>query len=277
VSDVSLFDAHLHADGLSDGDLRSVAYFGVQGALLPAHDPSGTSPREILAHFDDLIHRQVHRLWKFGVRAFVALGVHPARLPWHGLDSVLADLPKRLSGGVVVAIGEIGLANGDAREELALVRQLDLARELQLPALVHTPERNKESLTKRALAIIRDSGIAPERVLVDHVNSRTLRLIRECGYTAGLTVHPDQLTAEAAAQLVLRYGAEGLVVSSNAGDGAGDVLSLARAASVFVEAGVPADVARRVLSQNALAFYRIDRAALTVPPARLTSAHRGSR
>ncbi len=278
VVDLPLFDAHLHADGLSDGDLRSLAYFGVHAALLPAHDPAGaTTPKEILGHFDDLIHVQAQRLWRAGVRAFVTLGVHPTRIPWHGLDEVLAELPRRLAGGIVVGIGEIGLHDGGMREELALARQLQLASELQLPVLTHTPERDKEALTKRLLAIVRESGMPADRVLIDHANAKTLRLVRECGHVVGLNVHPDRLSAEAAANLVRRFGAEGVIVSSDAGDGAGDILSLARAASVFLETGIPDGVVRRVLSQNALTFYRIDRSALAVPPPKMPMAAGGRR
>lgn len=271
-----LFDAHLHADGLSDQDVRSLAYFGVRAALLPAHDPAGAvRPAEILAHFDDLRTVQVQRLWSLGVRAFVALGVHPARVPWHGLDEVLAELPRHLEGGAVVALGEIGLEHATALEEGALARQLGLAQELSLPVLLHTPERDKKAVTQRLLALVRESGLAPDRVLVDHASTETVRLVRECGHFAGLTVHPGRMSAENAALLLRRYGCEGLILSSDAGDGAGDILSLPRAASVLAEAGLSELILRRVLAQNALAFYRIDRSALAASPPKVRAGRAG--
>ena len=39
------FDAHLHADGVSDVDLRSMAFFGLEGALVPAGDALIAPPR----------------------------------------------------------------------------------------------------------------------------------------------------------------------------------------------------------------------------------------
>ena len=40
----SLFDAHLHPEALSDQDLESMRFFGVERALVVAHDEaSGTA------------------------------------------------------------------------------------------------------------------------------------------------------------------------------------------------------------------------------------------
>lgn len=256
------FDLKLHADGLTDQDLRSMECFGVRGALLPAHDGAGADAKGLLAHFDRLVRVESVRLSRLGIRAPVALGVHPSVIPWHGLDEVLAAIPRLAGSGRVAAIGEIGLDLGGAREEQALERQLELARTLRLPAIVHTPERGKERVTRRVLALIRDSGISPSSVLLDHADRSTLKAIRECGMWAGLTVNPSHLSAESAVGLVGEFGSEGLLISSGAGDGACDILSLARTASKLSEAKLSRPIARRVLCENALAFLGLPRDAL---------------
>lgn len=252
-----LFDAHLHPETLSDQDLESMRFFGVERALVVAHHfPEPTAPA-LLEHFEHLLHVQLPRLERLGIRAWAALGIHPRCVPRRGLPEVLERLPDYLRGGRVVALGEIGLHAGGAREEEAVLAQLELARRLRLRVLAHTPTREKERHTRRLLQLLREGGVRPERVLVDHASARTVRPILGCGHWAGLTLHPEALRAERAAALVARLGSERLVLNSDAGDGAGDILALARGARLLERAKLSAAVVRRVTQDNALAFFRV--------------------
>ena len=141
-------------------------------------------------------------------------------------------------------------------EEEAFLEQLALARSLGLRVLVHTPGQDKERHTRRILSLLRDSGVTPGRVLVDHASSKTVRPILGCGHWAGLTLHPEQLRAERAVALVRRLGSERLVLNSDAGDGAGDILGLARLANLLAKARLSPPIVRRVASENAERFYR---------------------
>lgn len=252
-------DLHLHADGISNQDLRSMAVFGLRAALVPARDAVCDSVKDYLAHFEGLIHLQAKRLATAGVRPYAALGVHPARIPWHGLEEILAAIPRLAFAGRLVAIGQIGLEKGGPREEQVLERQLELARELGLPVIATTPERDKARLTRRLLAILRASGLAPESALVSHANAQTLRTIRECGFRAGLSVNPMRLAADEVASLVRAFGSEGIVLSSDCGDGVQDILALPHAASVMAGQGLSQVILRRVLAENAVAFLRLSR------------------
>jgi predicted metal-dependent TIM-barrel fold hydrolase len=71
-----------------------------------------------------------------------------------------------------------------------------------------------------------------------------------------------KLRAAAAVSLVKSFGSEGIVVSSGAGDGAHDILALPHTASVLEKQGLSAAIIRRVLCENALAFFKIDRKSL---------------
>jgi uncharacterized protein len=254
-----LFDAHLHPEALCDQDLESMAFFGVTRALVVAHHVSVESKaRSLLTHFDELLSVQLPRLERAGIRAWAALGVHPQALPPRGLPEVLQALPGYFTGGKVVALGEVGFHLGGEAEEEALTEQLLLARRLKLQVLVHTPHKSKERQTRRLLTLLRASGVPPGRVLVDHASGRTLRLILECGHWAGLTVHPEELSGERAVALVREFGTERLVLNSDSGDGAGDILGLARAARLLQKAKLSAQVVARVTRTNAARFYRVD-------------------
>lgn len=256
------FDAHLHADGLSNQDLESMALFGLKAALVPARDAVCDSVKDYVAHFEGLLHLQARRLERSGIRPYAALGVHPARIPWHGLEEILAVIPRLADKGRLVAVGEIGLDKGGPREEQVFERQLQLALELRLPVVATTPVRDKARLTRRVLAILRASGVEPEAALVTNADAQTLKTIRECGYRAGLTVNPMHLAAAEAAALVRSFGSEALLISSGSGDGANDILALPHTASVLEEQGLSPVILRRVLGENAVAFLRLSKETL---------------
>jgi len=254
---LALFDAHLDPTGLSDQDLASLRFFGVERALAflgPLPEPT---PKRLRQGLDRLLQRELPRLERAGINGYAGLGVHPSNLPRRGLREVLAALPDLFHGGKCVAIGAVGLLHGGEDEEEAFGEQLELARRLKLPVVVSTPESNKERHTRRLLTLLRASGIAPGRVLLDHADARTVRPILACGHFAGLSIHPDSLTAEKAVALVRRCGPTRLLLDSSVGPGAGELLGLPRAAHLLAKAGLSLSVISRVTCENAARFLKL--------------------
>ena len=251
-----LVDLHLHADGISDQDLATLAYFGVGAAVTCARDAGAGSARDLRRHWDELLQVHAGRLQRAGIRPMVALAVHPARIPWHGADELLERLPHYFDDPRVVALGELGLQEGGEREEDIFLRQLELAARLRKPVIVHTPAREKLARTRRVLALLQQSPVEPSRVLVDHVSEETFALVRGIGCWAGLTLQPGLFEAEAAAALISRHGAEGTVLTSDIGEGATDLLALPKAAEALLQAGLSEELRRRALWEAPLAFLR---------------------
>lgn len=250
------FDPRIHPAALSDQDLETLQIFGVRGVIVVADTTAHpATPDGLFAHFDALLGVELPRLERSGLRAWAALGVHPAVLPRRGLSQVLEALPSYFRGGKVVALGQLGLSKGDEREEEALVEQLLIADRFHLPSLVSAPGRDKERLTRQLLAVLRRAQTPPGRVLVDGAVGRTVRVIRELGFFAGLTLHPDHLTVERAVALVRELGPERLILDTAAGDGASDILALGRAAHRLGRAGLSSNVIRRVTSGNAKSLF----------------------
>ena len=256
--DSLLFDAHLHPETLSDLDLESLRAFGVERAVaLGHHFPEPTS-RGLRAHFRDLLEVQLPRLERAGIRGYLALGVHPRAIPRRGLHDVLAGLPALFRGGRVVALGEIGFHRGGPDEEEAVVEQLQLARRLSLRVVLHTPALDKERWTRRLLALVREHGPRPGRVLVEHANARTVPLILARGHWAGLTVNVGELTADRAVQLVRNLGSRRLTLGSDAGDRPGDLLGLARAVHLLERAGLGKTLVAQLAFRNARRFFGVE-------------------
>lgn len=269
---MTFFDGHLRAGSLRTADLADLAFFGVAGALVAAGDEPSASAPAISRAWSAILGVEVRRLRRAGLAGYAAVGVHPRRIPRRGLEALLAELPDHLGKRGVVALGAIGLETGGGSEESVFLRQLDLARELRLPVIVTTPWRDRERMTRRTIAILRDSQLDPKRVRVDQADARTVKMIRACGYSAGLSLSSSGGRADPideAVRLVRSMGPEGIVLCSATGEGPGDLLALPRAAARLAKARLSSAVVTRVCRDNALALIGVD-------PAALSSSDRGA-
>ncbi len=249
------FDVRLHPTGLSDVDVETLLHFGVEGALCVADDSvHPASADALLSHFEDLVERQVPRLERLGLKAWAALGVHPAVLPRRGLERVMEALPACFRTGKVVAVGLTGLWKGGAHEEAALVAQLELAQSWRLPVVLGTPRAEREKLTRRLLAVLTETGFPPERALVEGATAKTIGAILALGFHAGLTLQKGATEPEKVVALVTKLGPERLHLMSGAGHGSFDLLALPRTVHLLRKAGLSRAVAGRVGGRNAARF-----------------------
>ena len=120
--------------------------------------------------------------------------------------------------------------------------------------IVHTPGREKLRRTRRLLALLKDSPVEPGRMLVDHVSAETFPLVRGMGCWAGLTLQPGLFDPESAAAVVSRNGAERIVLTSDIGEGASDLLALPKAAEALQRAGLSLALREALLWHGPLAF-----------------------
>ncbi len=91
----------------------------------------------------------------------------------------------------MLGVGEIGLNKNTQRDHRVRGAGGDRARHDQL-ILIHTPHlEDKHKGTAIITSILKnDKRIRPERVLIDHCEEHTIRVARENGFWAGLTIYP---------------------------------------------------------------------------------------
>src|SRR6185436_9754457 len=106
-------------------------------------------------------------------------------------------------------IGEIGL-NKNTRNELTVLElHVDLAARHNQLVLVHTPHlEDKHKGTRLILDVLKaDRRIKPERVIIDHVEEHTVRMVLDGGHWAGMTLYPEtKCTAARAVDILERHG-----------------------------------------------------------------------
>ena len=246
------FDVHRGGAGLSARDVADLRFFGIAGALRPLPDRGVPATAAALRRDWEELALATARLRRAGLGAFAPLSVPPGRIPARGTEALLAELPDWLSRRGVAAIGPTGPGGGTPREEEIFARQLEMARALRRPVLVAAPLRDPVRAIRRAIAVLRESGVPPERVLVDGADARTVRLLRAVGFCAVLSLSDGPRPLDAAARLVRSLGPEGIALASHAGDGTGDLLALPRARDRMVRLGLSDAVIRRVCGRNAL-------------------------
>jgi hypothetical protein len=270
-----MFDPHIHMTSRTTDDYRAMAAAGVVAVVEPAFWLG--QPRTHVGTFEDyflsLLGWERFRASQFGIHHFCTLALNPkeandARVA----EGVLDLLPRYLEKDGVVAVGEIGFDEMTEAEERAFASQLELAREHGLPALVHTPHRDKKRGTERSLALVREHGLPVESVLIDHNTEETLPMVLDSGCWAGHSIYPDTKMDEVRmVALVQRYGSERILVNSAADWGVSDPLKVPSTVRAMRAAGIAESDVERIVWANPVAFYgqsgRLSADGLAAPPA----------
>ncbi|MEO5954293.1 MAG: TatD family hydrolase [Nitrospiraceae bacterium] len=255
-----LFDPHIHMTSRTTDDYAAMAEAGIAAVVEPAFWVG--QPRTHVGTFEDyflsLLGWERFRASQFGVRHFCTLGLNPKEANNPRVAQGVVDLLRQyLDKDGVVAVGEVGFDDQTDAEAKYFLAQIDLAKEFGLPVLVHTPHRDKKRGTERTLDLVRESGIRPELVLIDHNNEETLELVLASGCWAGHSIYPKtKMDEQRMVQLVKHYGGERILINSAADWGVSDPLKVPKTVQAMGEAGIPRDTIARIAWENPIAFFR---------------------
>ena len=256
---MNLFDPHIHMTSRTTDDYQAMAQAGIVAVLEPAFwlGQPRTNAGTFSDYFSSLVGWERFRARQFGIAHFSTIALNPKEANDERLArDVLAMVPRWLEKDGVVGVGEIGYDDLTDLEEKAFAAQLEMAKERKLPALVHTPHRDKKRGTERSLALVREVGIPEELVLIDHNNEETLPLVRATGCWAGHSIYPDtKMTEERMVALLQQYGTERMIVNSAADWGKSDPLKVPKTAEAMRGAGFADEAIETVVWHNPVAFF----------------------
>ncbi|HET9141476.1 TatD family hydrolase [Actinophytocola sp.] len=253
-----IFDPHIHMTSRTTADYRQMYDAGVRALVEPAFwlGQPRTSVGSFVDYFDSLLGWEPFRAAQFGIAHHCAIALNPKEANDPRCAGVLDLLPRYLAKDRVVAVGEVGYDSMTPEEDAAFARQLALAIEHELPVLVHTPHRDKAAGTRRTLDVVRESGIPPERVVVDHLNEVTVRMVAESGCWMAFSIYPDtKMDPDRMVRVLREFGTDRMLVNSAADWGNSDPLRTSMTGAAMLAGGFgPADV-DKVLWQNPVDFY----------------------
>jgi predicted metal-dependent TIM-barrel fold hydrolase len=253
-----IFDPHIHMTSRTTDDYAAMHAAGVRALVEPAFwlGQPRTSVESFVDYFDSLFGWERFRSAQFGLAHNCTIALNPKEANDPRCVPVLDLLPRYLAKDGVVAVGEIGFDNMTPAEEKAFARQLELAVEFGLPAMVHTPHRDKHAGTERTLELVSASGIAPGMVVVDHLNEVTVDEADEAGVWLGFSIYPNtKMSPERMVAILQRRGLERVLVNSAADWGRSDPLLTLRTGEAMLAAGFSSDDVDRVLWRNPVEFY----------------------
>ena len=254
-----IFEPHAHMTSRTTDDYEAMAASGVKVLVEPAFwlGQPRTSAGSFIDYFNSLLGWERFRAAQFGIRHHCTIGLNPKEANDDALRrEVLALLPRYLAKDGVVAVGEIGYDAMTVAEDEALRTQFDLAREFELPALVHTPHRDKAAGTRKTLALVEETGVAPETVLIDHNNELTVHEVHASGCWAGFSIYPNTKMDEYRMVRILEdVGTDRILINSACDWGVSDPLKVAKTVAAMQEAGFDEDDIDKVVWRNPLEFF----------------------
>ncbi|SDQ88431.1 TatD family hydrolase [Actinopolyspora saharensis] len=253
-----VFDPHIHMTSRTTDDYDAMHRAGVRALVEPAFwvGQPRTSAATFVDYFDGLVGWEPFRAAQYGIAHHCAIGLNPKEANDPRCREVLEVLPRYLAKDGVVAVGELGYDSMTEAEDEVFAAQLALARQEELPVLVHTPHRDKVAGTRRSLDVVRESGIPPERVVVDHLNEVTVSLVADSGCWMGFSIYPDtKMDEDRMVRLLREHGTEGVLINSAADWGRSDPLKTIKTASAMLAAGFDQSAVDSVFWDNPVRFY----------------------
>jgi uncharacterized protein len=256
---VKIFEPHIHMFSRTTDDYERMALAGVRGVCEPAFwlGQPRTTVGSFKDYYDTLLGWERFRAGLFGIKHYCTMGLNPKEANDDRVnEGVMALLEDYVSREGVVGVGEIGYDDMTPKEEHFFARQLELAVRHKLPVLIHTPHRDKLDGVKRTLDVVKESGIAPELVLVDHNNEITVPMMRETGHYAGFSIYPNtKMTPERMVEIFRRFGTEKMIINSAADWGVSDPLMVPKTVQAMRKAGMDEEEIEGVVWRNPIGFF----------------------
>jgi hypothetical protein len=220
---MKIIDPHIHMISRTTDDYQRLAESQVVAVSEPAFWAGfdRSSVNGFYDYFRHLTDFEPQRAAQFGVQHYCWLCINAKEAEDLKISrEVISIIPEFLDKPTVLGIGEIGLNKNTRNEMTVLEEQLAFALDHNQLVLIHTPHlEDKLKGTRMIVDCLKaNPRVDPERVLVDHVEEHTIRIVLDAGLWCGMTLYPvTKCSPQRAVDMVEMFGAERVCVNS-AGD-----------------------------------------------------------
>ena len=257
---MKLFDPHVHMNARTTDDYQNMAKAGIVAVCEPAFwvgEPR-TSAGSYHDYLKTLIGWERFRASQFGIKHFCAVSLNPREANSDFACEAIELIPDFLHKEDVIAIGEIGFDDMTKEEEYYFAVQLNMAKEYNMPVIIHTPHRNKKRGTQKSIDFIKKAGIKEEMVNIDHNTEETLPLVLEqTNCWAGHTIYPKtKMSKQRMITLIEKYGTDRIIINSSADWGISDPLNVAKTYQLMKEHGFGEEKLHTLFWNNPVNFFK---------------------
>jgi predicted metal-dependent TIM-barrel fold hydrolase len=277
-----IIDPHCHMVSRTTADYETMALSGVVAISEPAFWAGyDRSPAGFVDYYRQLTETEPKRAAQFGIQHYCWICLNPKEAEDLGkAKEVLAEIPKFLGRPKVLGVGEIGLNKNTPNEAKVFQQHVQIAIDCFAATgsmqsngggeaacamgkhhliLIHTPHlEDKLKGTRMILDMLKDFGglIDPARVLIDHVEEHTIKMVKDAGYWAGMTIYPvSKCTPQRAVDMIEVHGPSQLCVNAAADWGVSDPLQTHRTMLEARRRGHPASTLLQVFYNNPAEFF----------------------
>jgi len=257
-------DPHLHTNFMFPFDLWHLITAGLEACVIPTQHMMGGmhSGETVLQLWRRLLGFEVHQTKSYGAEAYVALSIPFYGVTPEGIEQCLEEFPKYLENERVVGMGEIGLDVG-IEDELKLFKaQLKIAKEHNLPIIVHNPVRftpGRLDVTKQIVSVIKEENFPLNRVVLDHAAEDTVDYCLTTGAMVGMSVCLDKMPPETAAEIIHKNldKIDRILVNSEMGYGGDGYFSVPRVIVAMRMLGLKRNVIEKITFENPKKFFNL--------------------
>jgi len=256
---VKYIDPHIHMVSRTTDDYRRMAQAGCVAITEPAFWAGfdRCSVEGFRDYFRQLTVTEPRRAAQYGINHHSWLCINPKEAEDVGFATeVLGIIPEFMQADNVLGIGEIGLNKNSKNELQVLEMHLQLAKSMDSLVLVHTPHlEDKFKGTVLIMDAVKNAGLDPDRVLIDHVEEHTVGPVLDRGFWAGMTLYPDtKCTPQRAVDILECWGTERIWMNSAGDWGDSDPLAVPKARMEMRRRHHGWDLIEKVTCGNPLAF-----------------------
>ncbi len=254
-----VIEPHIHTQARTTDDYGRMYDAGIRACVEPSFW-LGRNRRYAGSFFDYfrlILDFETVRARRFGIDHWACVAMNPKEADDAALArDVIDGLGEYLDNPRCVGVGEIGFNNITSNEEEAFVRQLHIAHERKLPAIIHTPHTDKLRGTRRIAEIIDTKNFNPDSIIIDHNTEETMPVSKQTGCWCGMTVYPiSKLTPQRVSGIIHEFGSERMIVNGSADWGVSDPLSLIKVVDYMGKDGHDEETIKRLVFENADSFY----------------------
>lgn len=267
-----LIDPHIHMVSRTTSDYEMLAMSGVVAVSEPAFWAGfDRSPAGFVDYYEQLTTFEPKRAAQFGIDHYAWICLNPKEAEDLGkARDVLTEMPRFLTRPNVLGVGEIGLNKNTPNEAQVFKQHVQMAIDTfktSAPSdvgshhlvLIHTPHlEDKLKGTRMILDMLREFGdkLDHSRILIDHVEEHTIKMVLDAGYWAGTTIYPiSKATPQRAVDMLELYGAERLMVNAAADWGVSDPLNTHRTMLEARRRGHTLETLMQVFYNNPAGFF----------------------